>query len=375
VIRVIFVCLVLLFVSCKDRKVKVYEVPDEVQPYVSSFLVEAARRGNRLVIDDLIVTYEYDMITSRVHAAGLCRKRYGHTPIIHIDTTSPNWKASDMSKEQLVFHELCHCILGRGHTEDTLLNGNPASIMKPTGETLYGPILTAFKREYYIDELFDPLTEKPAWAQLPESYNRGVNVIDTIFYENFLSLSYVINDAGDTTEIVDTVWKDKTTYKDWALGENVYTRRWVMDGRLELESYARGTFFIPFYVTLPEKDDFEITLEMVLPGGKGGIMSYYWGGSSPKDPYALVMSDDGYVSVGEVSLGVMTAKAGLPVRNDDYNTITIRRIGTYYYIYINGRFLDNLQFEPLHGDMMGVGVSGHPTEIWVRKILVTRIKA
>lgn len=371
-LRLILFFTTLICLACQDRRMKVYEVPDEVQPFVSSFLVEAAKRGHRLVIDDLIVTYKFNIITSQVHAAGLCRKRYGHTPIIYIDTTSPNWRSSDMSREQLVFHELCHCILGRGHTSDTLLNGNAASIMKPSGETLYGSVLSEFKRSYYLDEMFDPLAEKPAWAQVTETYSKFYEVTDTIFYESFEnkifkdSLSEVIMDS---IPVYDTV-----QYKDWPLGENSVSRRWVIDGRLELQNYIRGTYLVPFYVDIPTEKYFEIKLNIVVPGGKDGLMAFYWGGSSVRDAYAIIINSNGYVSIGQIENGVVAAKYGMPVYNDIFNEVVIRKVGSFYYFFLNGRFLDNLMFEPFPGNLFGFGVSGHPSEVWVDDILITTIE-
>lgn len=352
---------------------KVYEVPDEIQPYVSSFLLEAGKRGHRLVIDDLIVTYKFDIITTQVHAAGLCRKRFGHTPIIYIDTTSSNWRASEMTKEQLVFHELCHCILGRGHTSDTLLNGNPASIMKPSGETLYGHIMSDFKREYYLDELFNPEAERPAWAQITETYNKPYEVTDTIYYESFED-PIAIDDLAEFTEDTFPVF-DSLMYKKWSLGENTVTRREIQDGRLELQSFIKGTYLIPFNIDIPTDSNFEIRVNMAVPGGIDGLMSFYWGGNNVKNAFAFIANQNGYVSIGQLENGVVSAKYGMPIYNDIYNEILIRKIGNHYYFFINGRFLDNLLFVPFSGNLFGFGVSGKPSEVWVEDILVTTIKA
>lgn len=371
--RIVFYWIFIFFCcSCQDRKVKVYEVPNEIQPYVSSFLAEAAKRGYRLVIDDLIVTYKFNIITSQVHAAGLCRKRHGHTPIIYIDTTSTNWRASELSKEQLVFHELCHCILGRGHTSDTLLNGNYASIMKPSGETLYGSSLSYFKRSYYIDELFDAQAEKPAWAQVTESYSKSYTVKDTIYFEDF----EYIRDSLDVIDsnVVDTLLTiDSLKYKDWVLGQNNVIRRWVLDGRLELENFQKGTFYIPFNVDIPTDENFEIRVKMVIPGGKNGQMAFYWGGSSIADAYAFISNHSGFVSIGSIRSGVVAAKNKVEIYNDDYNELLIRKVDGFYYFFFNQRFIDNLMFEPFFGNLFGFGVSGNASEIWIDDILMTTI--
>lgn len=360
-----FLCCFIL--SCKDRNVKVYDVPKEVQPFVSSFLAEAGKRGQRLVIDDLIITYKFNLISSTTHAAGLCRKRFGHTPMIFIDTTSANWKASDFSREQLIFHELCHCILNRGHNSDTLQNGNPASIMKPSGETIYGPVLNNFKREYYIDELFNSKVEAPAWAQITETYNTAYLALDTLFYENF---NY--SDLEET--LLDSVIRlDSVLVKKWSLGTNSVVKRDIIDDRIELESYIKGSYIIPFNVTIPDSTDFEIRINMAIPGGKDGNMAFYWGGSSVKDAFAIIINHDGLVSLGQISHGIVTSKPKVKIYNDVYNEILLRKVGNAYYLFVNGRLIDNLRFEKLNGSLMGIGVSGQTSEVWVDDVLVNTI--
>jgi hypothetical protein len=367
VLRYIFPFVFILLLSCEDREAKVYRVPAEVQPFVESFMVEAASRGKRMVIDDLIIDYRYNIFTARAHAAGICKRRFGHTPVIHIDTTSANWKASAMSREQLVFHELCHCLLNRSHRNDTLLNGNFASIMKTSGETLYGPLLTAFKREYYIDELFDPATPSPAWAQINEKADTPFPATDTLFSDDFGELYY---SEKDTLWVMDSTWLDSLTYRDWPLAENGKTRRWVRDGRFELESYMNGTYFVPFRVDLEAYDNFQIEVEMALLPPKGN-MSFFWGGFDTKDLYSLVISHSGQVSIGISGQGTMFGKPAMPLAEGSFNQLIIRKRDCCYYFFLNGHLIDNMRFEALNGDLMGFGVSNGPTELWVERILIT----
>ncbi len=366
--RAYFFILFLFVLSCRDRDVKVYDVPKEVQPFVSSFLAEAGKRGHRLVIDDLIITYKFNIITAQTHAAGLCRRRFGHTPIIYIDTTSQNWKASDYSKEQLIFHELCHCILNRGHVRDTLQNGNPSSIMKPSGETIYGPVLNEFKRNYYIDEIFNPKIEPPAWAQVNETYSTAYAVLDTLFYENFI-LPEFEDSLVEDQNIIDSVLA-----KTWLIGKNSVVRREIIDNRIEFESYKRGSYIIPFNVKIPDSSDFEIRVNMAIPGGKDGNMVFYWGGSSVKDAYAIIIQNDDFVSVGQISNGVVFSKPNVKIHNDIFNEVLLRKVGNAYYLFINERFVDNLKFEQILGSLFGIGVSGQATEVWVDNILVNTIR-
>ncbi|MDA7502266.1 hypothetical protein N8482_03230, partial [Chitinophagales bacterium] len=128
--------LTLLFLasSCGKERAPVYEVPSKVQPFVDNFESEAAERNEELDIDDLVVEYMTNLMPDEVEAAGVCFFETENTgPIIHLDTTSQNWQGSDFTKEELVFHELGHCILGRGHRNTLLSAGGYASIMKAEG--------------------------------------------------------------------------------------------------------------------------------------------------------------------------------------------------------------------------------------------------
>jgi hypothetical protein len=64
-------------------------------------------------------------------------------------------------REQFIFHSLAHCLLGRGHDDSKLPNGEWKSLMRSepylsgNGEAID---FIGAKRDYYIAELFDPST-------------------------------------------------------------------------------------------------------------------------------------------------------------------------------------------------------------------------
>lgn len=84
---------------------------------------------------------------------------YDHSDkMIHIDTTTGTYKTN---LEVLIFHELGHALLGRGHKDDMFNLLVPKSIMN--GKSLPEYQNALFKREYYINELFNPDEPKPWW--------------------------------------------------------------------------------------------------------------------------------------------------------------------------------------------------------------------
>ena len=164
-----FLCLILSLSACDDEEMDIiYRVPDEVQPFVDQFLVEARNRGQDLKIDNLIVE-----LTSPVENAGqsVCGVTYGEVVnlpqnLIQIDTQCLAWRHSEVSKEALIFHELGHAILFRQHRTDRLPNFDFASIMVSANWNIDDfHVFDLTKRDYYIDELFDASTPVPDWAE------------------------------------------------------------------------------------------------------------------------------------------------------------------------------------------------------------------
>ena len=157
----------ILFSCDDDAPAILYDVPEEVQPFVDKFIEEANNRGQTIEINNLIVE-----LTSPVENAGqaVCGVTYGEVVnlpqnLVQIDTQCLAWRHSEVSKEVLIFHELGHAILLRQHRTDRLPNFDFASIMVSANwniDDFYVFDLT--KREYYIDELFDPSTPVPDWA-------------------------------------------------------------------------------------------------------------------------------------------------------------------------------------------------------------------
>jgi len=172
---ILFVSVFALALSCSKHNnfVPVYQVPVELQPYIDSFVKEAANRGHSIVITNLIV--QYDTISDGP-LCGSCNSLDLNAPIqkvITINTNLPCWNNST-ELETLIFHELGHCILGRKHTLVLLPNGDPKSIMTPSNLMIYSPCIypignqpcdNFFKRTYYIDELFNEKTPVPAWGE------------------------------------------------------------------------------------------------------------------------------------------------------------------------------------------------------------------
>lgn len=120
--------------------------------YVDRFIYEASIRGVNIHITDLTVQIS-DLPPSM---NGECQVSADNGHVVSLNRY--RWfTASDQFKEELVFHELGHCVLNRGHTSNIWSpNSNIQlfeSLMYPF-ETEDLAIYYLEYRKHYVDELF-----------------------------------------------------------------------------------------------------------------------------------------------------------------------------------------------------------------------------
>ncbi|MBC3788154.1 hypothetical protein [Spirosoma utsteinense] len=148
-----------------------YSVPAEVEPYVAIFRDMARQRNMAIQADNLIITFGK---TTEVGACGQCLLETGKTPRITLSTDPTCWKqVSTNERECLVLHELGHCLLKRPHLTTRFPTGMYASLMNPDDIGVYATCIYPLdtdvcdkrpRRNYYIDELFNPTTPVPVWS-------------------------------------------------------------------------------------------------------------------------------------------------------------------------------------------------------------------
>jgi hypothetical protein len=173
--KLLVLLLSLLFLGCAKEKnkafVAVYDVPIEFQDIVSSFIHEAAQRGDTLAINNLIIKYDSSLSNSYCASCNSISLQPDIQKIITVNVYNHCY-ANSLEYEALFFHELGQCILGRDHDNRLLPNGDPRSIMVEDNLRMYSPCIYAiggncqdmsFKRTYYLDELFNEQTPVPQW--------------------------------------------------------------------------------------------------------------------------------------------------------------------------------------------------------------------
>jgi hypothetical protein len=127
-IAFLFIGPLILFTSCARNQVQ-YTIVEDVSPLIAKFemLCDVQVEVTVKIVDELPPSEE-EGIDNRV---GICRFHwYGNHPENEIQLLRSYWnRTSPMGQEELLFHELGHCVLGRSHLNWTYDWGQPRSIM------------------------------------------------------------------------------------------------------------------------------------------------------------------------------------------------------------------------------------------------------
>lgn len=121
--------------------------------YFERFEEEAAAVGLQVDLAARGITGVIEEIDEE-HVAGQCNYNFRSPNHVIVDLGFWN-RASDRFKEFIIFHELGHCYLLRGHREDAFTNGVCVSLMR-SGTQDCVDNYNSQTRESYVTELFFP---------------------------------------------------------------------------------------------------------------------------------------------------------------------------------------------------------------------------
>jgi hypothetical protein len=160
IITTLFYTLFALVSCTKEYPVVQQEEEEQILPSIPQALVvhfiafqeEASKRDVYLDYNTLNISAEIVSLNQGT-VAGVCSTNNRGLRHITIDQNFWN-KASSYTREMIVFHELGHCVLGRGHREDFFSNGICQSIMR-SGTGGCRDAYRADTRAYFLDELFN----------------------------------------------------------------------------------------------------------------------------------------------------------------------------------------------------------------------------
>jgi hypothetical protein len=158
----IFIVVAFALTSCLDFSEETYyRIHPDFEYYVNEFYDSARAYGYDLQKERLSVDYLHDLeeqgAQGRTYYSGAMRLVALDYDIANMWVTR-KYRQDSLCLERLIFHELGHALLHRDHIFDK------PSIMNP-GRTWQDYYTNEEKRAYYIRELFDPATPRPAWAK------------------------------------------------------------------------------------------------------------------------------------------------------------------------------------------------------------------
>lgn len=137
-------CILLGAVGCGAPNVSTFQI-NGLESYYGAFVAKTNHGSNNLIIK--IAPVPCANTEPGTTVIGCCQ--FAQTPTVTLDPTY--WSgASEADRQELVDHELGHCILGRAHRLDLLSNGQPASIMYPFH---FSPLVIQAAETYYDQEL------------------------------------------------------------------------------------------------------------------------------------------------------------------------------------------------------------------------------
>ncbi len=130
------------------------QIDGPFQDFVHNFEQTSAQEGTPLTVNDLILTFGS---TPSMNETGVCEYSEDETPKITINQRIWN-TLNDYDKQEVIFHELGHCVLRRIHQNSEMRAYNntqtiPSSVMYPyrIAGTIYRDHMP-----HYHDELFEP---------------------------------------------------------------------------------------------------------------------------------------------------------------------------------------------------------------------------
>ena len=139
--------------SCEKDEEPQFLIDAPLQEYFDRFQAEAALRGVEIDFEAMMISGDIRLIGTQ-NVIGQCGHTEKEPNVVIVDKFY--WdSASDLDREFLIFHELGHCALGRGHLDNSDANGDCISIMS-SGTGLCHINYTVATRTVLVDELFNP---------------------------------------------------------------------------------------------------------------------------------------------------------------------------------------------------------------------------
>ena len=328
----VFCSVALFFFSCR-KKDEPRSVDPALEPYLNLFLKEGEKRGKTIDIKrDGGIILEFANLTPPT--IGLC---YRTLPVrVQIDRTY--WKDTESSankenlREDVVFHELGHGFLGRGHRNDSLPNNEWTSMMCGEPEVNgrnWAVNFHGYRKNYYLDELFNMGTPVPDWSK-PATFDGN---------KGYLWDSEDYSFSSSSTEIDRTLTIKKG---------NGVCQISSSDDQNIIYPLNKPTVSIPanFYIEV------EMSASFVL---KEGDISGIFGGNNRSQNYFTVSSGNRSCAANTDCISPFAeVLISDKYRSETYNKLALCKRGNELFFYINDELVYRNDYQLQSYNIVGV---------------------
>ncbi len=315
-IKIFYILILILLVSaCSD--IHEYRVEEEFTKYVQRFEMEAAKRGKDFDLQNTGLIVEFADLKDE--QAGLCH----YEKPIRIEIDRAYWKAisatagADLMKENLLFHELGHGMLGRDHLNTTLENGDWKSIMcggEKVNDRPWNINYRGIRRNYYVDELFNESAPEPDFSTMQFS-------VDTSGFERQIFLGFDNN--ANPVNVSDN--------ESYSIS--------VDNNRLKFQSKIDYSYFIYLVKSVDILSDFLFETDIQCQSKNttdqyGIILENY--NSSSEDVEFFSVNNDSKMYMGNRSWYSFYTQISRPeIKKGGINKLKILKKATMLYYFIN----------------------------------------
>ena len=347
----------LFFYSCKKDSHE-YSVAPEFDEYVQRFRDEANKCG--LTFDfqksGLIIEFTNDL----GKFDGMCH--YEKPIRIQIDKTAwdkyGKYSNGDLLREKLIFHELGHGFLGRKHKNDLFQTGDWVSMMHggngelpSDGRKSWNINYRRMRRDYYIDELFNPTTAFPLWATENHTF-KADSIMTAVFTESFI-------DNGN----------------HWSIGIGDSSISSINNGLYSFQNISKHqSYYVAKTISVDKTKNFSFEIDLKLISVSDdkdcGIV---WGGNSGSNLYYFKMTNDKRFKVGNYSnFGWYIEVPNNAIKPSDYNKLVVCHFDSIFYLFINDVYVYQTDYDGFFGDIFGFQLQPQTT-VLVDKMQISYI--
>jgi len=251
------------FVSCKDKDE--YSINSAFTTILQHFEDEGSIRGRTFNLKQTGLIVEFADLDE--NTAGLCH--YEDPIRIEIDKSYWNEISSsagaDLMKENLLFHELGHGLLGRKHLNKILENGDWKSMMcggDKVDDRPWNINYRGMRRAYYLDELFNESTPAP----------------------DFLSNLFGADIAGFTPSMYFSFNSESKQDTGFDLVDNSSFKTTIDNSRLKFQSKLNKALLLYISTSINILSDFIFEVTFQYPTGNATDQYGLLFGTVPADP-------------------------------------------------------------------------------------------